>query len=109
MVIASRSTLAEVGRLLARLRAFDPEAAARVAPREAAFLSDAERWAIDPVDDTIWERCGRPFPMEPVRIMDAIHLATIEKLSAVFPRLTVLSTDEQVRRNAAALGFEVRP
>jgi predicted nucleic acid-binding protein len=108
-VVTSRLTLAEVGRRLAQLRALDPETAANVAAREAAFFADAERWGIDPVDDAVWERCARAFPIEPVRALDAIHLATIERISAVLPRLVVLSTDDRVRRNAEALGFTVRP
>ena len=42
-------------------------------------------------------------------MLDALHLATVEKLSAAVPGLIVLSTNERVRRNAEALGFEVRP
>ncbi len=109
IVVTSRLTLAEIARVLARLRVFDPASAARVAPRESAFASDSERWAIDQVDDAVWTRCARPFPIEPVRLLDAIHLATIEKLSSAVPALFVLSTDERVRRNAEALGFEVGP
>jgi predicted nucleic acid-binding protein len=109
LVVTSRVTLAEVARVMVRLRASDPEVAARVAARESAFRSDSERWGIDPVDEAVWARCERPFPIEPVRMLDALHLATIEKLSVALPRLTVLSTDERVRRNAEALGFAVLP
>jgi predicted nucleic acid-binding protein len=108
-VVASRLTLAEVTRQLAKLRALDPSAAAKVAVREAEFFADAERWGIDPVDDALWQRCGRPFPFEPVRTLDALHLAAIERLSSDFQGLVVLSTDHRVRRNAQALGFSVRP
>jgi predicted nucleic acid-binding protein len=109
VVVTSRLTLAEVARVVARLRTVDSSAAAAVAAREAAFVADSERWGIDPIDDAVWARCGRPFPVEPVRLLDAVHLATVEKLSSAFPALVVLSTDERVRRNAEALGFEVRP
>jgi predicted nucleic acid-binding protein len=108
-VVTSRLTLAEVARALARLRVQNPEAASRMAQREAAFLADSERWGIDPVDETVWARCGRAFPVEPVRLLDAVHLATIERLSGAAPDLVVLSTDDRVRSNARALGFEVQP
>ena len=107
--MTSRLCLAEVARQLARLRTLSPDVSARVAASEAAFLADSERWGIHPVDDAVWERCGRPFPAEPVRTLDAIHLATIEKLAGAVPGLVVLSTDQRVRRNAEALGFDVRP
>lgn len=109
LVAASRLTLAEVGRVLARLRATDPELAAKVAPREAAFVAESELWAIAPIDDEVLARCARPFPVEPTRTLDAIHLATVERLSGSIPHLVVLSTDDRLRRNAVALGFEVAP
>ena len=109
VVATSRLTLAEVSRVMTRLRVLEPRAGAAAGPREAQFQSDAELWAVQPVDEAIWERAGRPFPHEPVRIMDAIHLATMEKLSGALTRMTVLSTDERVRQNARALGFDVLP
>jgi predicted nucleic acid-binding protein len=109
VVVTSRLTLAEIARVLARLRALEPGVAAQVAAREAAFLGDSERWAVQPVDEDIWIRCGRPFPVEPVRLLDAIHLATIEKVSGALSRLVVMTTDVRVRRNAVELGFEVLP
>ncbi|MFZ5471381.1 MAG: PIN domain-containing protein [Myxococcota bacterium] len=109
LVATSRLTLSEVGRVLARLRVLDPQAAARASVRESEFESETELWVVQPVDEPIWERCRRPFPAEPVRLLDAVHLATIEKLGGLLPGLTILSTDERVRRNASALGFDVRP
>jgi predicted nucleic acid-binding protein len=109
VVATSRCTLAEVGRVIARLRVLEPRAAAATAAREAQFQSDSELWVIQPVDEPIWLRCARPFPAEPVRTLDAIHLATIERLAGVLERLVVLSTDEHVRTNARALGFPVAP
>jgi predicted nucleic acid-binding protein len=109
VVATSRCTLAEVGRVFARLRVLEPQAAAAAAAREAQFQSDSELWVVQPVDEAIWLRCGRPFPVEPIRTLDAIHLATIEVLSGVLERLVVLSTDGRVRANARALGFTVEP
>jgi predicted nucleic acid-binding protein len=108
-VATSRCTLAEVGRVFARLRVLEPQVAAATAAREAQFETDSELWVIQPVDDTIWSRCSRPFPVEPVRTLDAIHLATVERLAGVIERIVVLSTDSRVRANAEALGFSVAP
>jgi predicted nucleic acid-binding protein len=108
-VATSRLTVAEVARVAARLRLVHPGLGGRIAAREAQFQSDSDLWTILPVDEPVWERCGRPFPREPVRTLDAIHLATIERVSAAMPRLTVLSTDGRVRDNARDLGFDVLP
>ncbi len=109
IVATSRCTLAEVGRIFARLRVMEPAAAAATAAREAQFQTDSDLWVIQPVDEGIWNRCSRPFPVEPVRTLDALHLATVEKLAGVIEHLVVLSTDSRVRDNARALGFEVVP
>lgn len=108
-VAASRLTLAEVARTLARLRVLEPTVAARIALREGQFLSDSQLWNVQPIDEEVLARSGRPFPVEPVRVLDAIHLATVERFAAALPDLVVLSTDERVRKNADALGFAVRP
>lgn len=47
------------------------------------------------------------FPVEPVRTLDAIHLASALFLRESFPELLILSTDERVRRNA--LPYRFRP
>ena len=52
--------------------------------------------------------CG-PFPGEPIRALDAIHLATALVIRDIYPDLRVLSLDQRVRQNAVALGFEVVP
>jgi predicted nucleic acid-binding protein len=109
VVATSRCTLAEVGRVLSRLRVLEPQVAAVAAAREVQFETDSELWVIQPVDDAIWGRCARPFPVEPVRTLDAIHLATVERLAGVIERLVVVSTDSRVRANARALGFAVAP
>ena len=109
IVATSRCTLAEVGRVLSRLRVLEPAVSATVAARESQFQTDSDLWVIQPVDEWIWNRCSRPFPMEPVRTLDAIHLATVEKLGGIIDRLVVLCADDRIRANARALGFDVVP
>lgn len=108
LVTTSRLTLTEVGRTLCRLR-HAKQSADFVVAQEAAFFRECELWAIEPVSDDIMQRCGRSFPVEPVRCLDGIHLATIDKVSLSVPDLVVLSTDDRVRDNAKALGFRVAP
>jgi hypothetical protein len=58
-------------------------------------------------DRRILARVRRPFPSEPIRTLDAVHLATAELLGES-PALTVVVTrDIRVRDNAQALGFAV--
>jgi predicted nucleic acid-binding protein len=57
------------------------------------------------VTDEVLLRAGRPFPLEPVRTLDAIHLATSEILGEHPPLVTIVTRDQRIRENAVALGF----
>lgn len=59
--------------------------------------------------DEIVERSRRPFPVEPIRTLDAIHLASALVLRVAFPDLVVLSLDRRLRASAQELGFEILP
>jgi hypothetical protein len=59
------------------------------------------------VTDTVLARVRRPFPVEPVRTLDAVHLATAELLGEPPPLMTIVSRDDRVRANAIALGYAV--
>lgn len=57
--------------------------------------------------EEILSRAGRAFPREPVRTLDAVHLATIEALGEAPPIVTVVTRDDRVAENARALGYMV--
>lgn len=59
------------------------------------------------VTDAILDHAGRPFPVEPVRTLDAIHLATASALGEPPALVIVVSRDRRVCNNAAALGHFV--
>ena len=79
------------------------------APGEGQARREVEgffaRASVVPVSDAVMARAGRPFPVEPVRTLDAMHLATIELIGD--RQLAVLTLDSRVRANAIALGFEL--
>lgn len=54
-------------------------------------------------------RAGEAFPVEPVRTLDAIHIATLQILDEALSEFEVATCDERVRDNAEALGFTVLP
>jgi hypothetical protein len=49
----------------------------------------------------------RPFPFEPIRTLDAVHLATTELLGEAPQVVTIVTRDDRVRDNARALGYIV--
>lgn len=73
-----------------------------------AWLTRFERFcAIIDVSSSVLARVGRPFPVEPVRSLDAIHLATIETIEADPSLVAVVTRDCRVRENALAMGYAV--
>ncbi len=104
--VTSALTLAEAHRAVVRARMqgrLDADLASRA---EAALRLFERRTEIVAVDDVVLSRAGRPFPVEPIRTLDAIHLATAELLGDPPGLVTVLRRDARVRDNARALGFE---
>lgn len=59
------------------------------------------------VTDDVLARVRRPFPVEPIRTLDAVHLATAELVGEPPPLMTVVTRDDRVRENAVALGYAI--
>jgi hypothetical protein len=73
----------------------------------AAAETDCVAATIISITDSVLTRAGRPFPVEPIRTRDAIHLATADLLGEVPQLVTVLTRDTRVREHAQALGYVV--
>jgi predicted nucleic acid-binding protein len=108
-VAASELTFAECHRALRRAEALGglaPADAKRLRRRLAMFEDD---WVVLPLSPEILVRAGQPFPAEPIRTLDAVHLAVALRARASVPDLIVLSLDNRVRAAASALGFPLAP
>lgn len=106
-VAASCLTLLECRRVLSRLT---PE----LKPKDNAVLRQmlfeaTRRWLLVEMDQPVCDRAGEAFPIEPIRALDAIHLATCLEVERALGRISVLSVDERVRANAVRLGLQVLP
>ena len=102
-------TFAEATRAILRARLtgrLDAGGALKARRRRAEFERCSE---VVPLDDEVLRRAGEEFPVEPVRTLDAIHLATLQILAEALPDLDVASSDDRFRENAQALGFTVLP
>lgn len=104
-VVSSRLTLIETRRVVHRAERDGRLSAAECADVLAVFAQAAATWAILEISDQVARRAEEGFPSEPVRTLDAIHLASALLLRQSFPALLVVSADERVRTNAAFLGF----
>jgi predicted nucleic acid-binding protein len=108
-VLASDLTLIECDRVLRRAAAVGELTEAEAADRRANMASASAHWHILRIAPEVVERCRQPFPVEPIRTLDSIHLASALMGRGAIAGLKVLSLDDRVRKNAVALGFEVLP
>ena len=105
--ITSALTFAEATRALVRARV-----AQRLTPAdERAGLrwlqAFRRRCDVVAITDAVLARAGRPFPVEPIRTLDALHLATAELLGEPPQLVTIVTRDSRVIDNARALGYVV--
>jgi len=105
--VTSALTFAEASRAVVRARATgrltqDEERAAL-----RALRTFERRTAIVAVTDEVLTRVVRPFPVEPIRTPDAVHLATAEILGEPPQLMTIVTRDARIRDNALALGYTV--
>jgi hypothetical protein len=64
----------------------------------------ARRCELVAVSDEVLVRAGRPFPAEPIRTLDAIHVASVELLGEPPQLVTIVSRDGRIVENARAFG-----
>ena len=104
-VTTSRLALIETRRVVRRAEREGRITAAQGADLRAVLAQASSTWAILEISEEIAQRAEDGFPNEPVRTLDAIHLASALFLRESFPDLAMLTADERVRANAALLGF----
>jgi hypothetical protein len=108
-VLSASLTAIECDRVLIRAVTLGmlPEAVA--AERRAVLTRSLDHWVVFELDTAVAERAGRPFPAEPIRTLDAIHLATATLAHSQVPEMALLSLDRRVRGSARQMGFAVLP
>lgn len=109
LVLASELTLIESDRVIHRGLALEEIEEARAAERRARLTETSAAWHRIRIGDEIVARARRPFPLEPIRTLDALHLASALEAATALPDITLLSLDRRVRECGAALGFSVVP
>jgi predicted nucleic acid-binding protein len=105
-VTTSRLTLIETRRVVQRAEREGRVTAAHAADLRAIFAQAASTWAILEISDEVARRAEEGFPIEPVRTLDAIHLASALFLRQALPDLAIESADDRILANVRALGFD---
>jgi len=108
-VVCSRLTLIESHRAIRRAVGLEDLVETDAAEVRATLAQAAGRWAILEISSDVASRAEQAFPVEPVRTLDAVHLASALVFRHVIPDLVVVSTDSRIRANASQLGFEIFP
>jgi predicted nucleic acid-binding protein len=109
IIFASDLTLVECHRVLVRSVHTGQPSEADFAARAARLVQTSAPWAMLRIDSEILDRVRRPFPAEPIRTLDAIHLASALVARRAVPDLALLSLDQRVRRSGQQLGFALEP
>jgi predicted nucleic acid-binding protein len=105
--VTSALTLAEAGRAIIRARATGRLTVAEEQAAVRALRTFERRCFILEVERAVLDRVRRPFAVEPIRTLDAVHLATLELLGEAPQLVTIVTRDVRVRDNARALGYIV--
>lgn len=106
-LVTSALTFAEAGRAIIRARATGRLTATEEQAAVRALQTFERRCFILDVDRAVLARVRRPFPVEPLRTLDAVHLATAELIGEPPQLVTIVTRDGRARDNARALGYIV--
>ena len=109
LVVSSTLTVVEVERAFCRagpVYAIDEATTSDLLGRTAQQFRS---WELLDLTPEIRQRAGRALPVEPVRTLDALHLAAILAFVEIYGGLTVLSLDKRIIANLVPLGLTLAP
>jgi len=109
LVMASDLTLVECDRVLIRAVTLGELDEAAAADCRAHLNAAAAHWHLWRISPEIVDRARHPFPAEPLRTLDAIHLASALAARSAVPGVELLSLDDRIRRAGVQLGFRLQP
>jgi predicted nucleic acid-binding protein len=109
LVLASDLTLLECDRVLIRAVALGEIDETGAADRRAHLNRAAAHWHVLRLSTEIVDRARHRFPAEPIRTLDAMHLASALAARSGVAGVELLSLDERIRRAGAQLGFRLQP
>src|SRR5947209_3789969 len=99
----------ECRRALVRATAIGQISEAQANDVRALVAGACADWTLIEPSAAVLDRAGLPFPAEPIRALDAAHLASALVAREATGALELVTTDERVRKNARLLGLAVLP
>lgn len=108
-IFSSDLTLIEADRALIRAQSLGQFSSAEAIELSSRMADVSLTWDIVGFSPGIVRRARRPFPAEPIRALDALHVASAMAVRESVPDIEILSLHDRIRRVAEAMGFPVRP
>jgi predicted nucleic acid-binding protein len=105
--VTSALTFAEASRAIVRGSLTGRITAEQARARMRVLRTFERRCLVIAVTGDVLARVRRPFPVEPIRTLDAIHLATAELVGEPPALMTIVTRDRRVEQNAVALGYAI--
>jgi predicted nucleic acid-binding protein len=109
IVLTSDLTLIECDRVLHRAAALGELTEAEVADRRAHLVTAASHWHVLRIGPEVVDRAREAFPGDPIRTLDAIHLASALVGRSAVAGLGLLSLDDRIRGAGRKLGLRLLP
>ena len=109
LIFSSDLTLLECERVLVRGSATGELSEGEATNRQVILRTAAQHWMLLGFAPAVIERAHRPYPNEPVRTLDALHLAFALEAKRIIPDVRLLSLDRRIRDSARELGLDISP
>lgn len=109
VVVASALTIVECDRVLVRAVALGELSEPEAALSREHLTTASSYWHVIALNDEVLLRARRAFPVEPIRTLDALHLASAVTMRILVDDIELLSLDHRVRDAGTALGFRLQP
>ena len=104
-IVSSVSLIVETGRALIRAETEGIIDAGGHQRLKGLFAEHSNGWSYLEINSLIRKRAAKPFPIEPIRSLDVIHLSTALEFLQIYPDLVVLSFDKRIIDNLVPLGL----
>ncbi|MBA7583300.1 hypothetical protein ES708_25241 [subsurface metagenome] len=106
-VVSSVLSIVETGRAFIRAETEGIINAGEHQRLKGLMLEHSISWVYLEINSSVRNRATQPFPVEPIRNLDAIHLSTAIEFIQIYPDLVVLSFDKRIVDNIAPLGLNM--
>lgn len=108
-IFSSDLMLVECDRAIWRAAALGKASQSMAGQWRGSLMGVCSQWEILRLSPQIVDRARQPFPGEPIRTLDALHVASALQAHMLEPALAMLSLDERVRRVAHSVGLPLLP